>query len=73
MVTRRTFLGGLVGAAIAPAVLRAEPTGEPEFLKERLASGSLPPMAGRIPARPRDLEGLKHSIVSDVNVVKVET
>lgn len=53
MVTRRTFLGGLVGAAIAPAVLRAEQAVEPEFLKEKLASGSLPAMADRIPARPR--------------------
>lgn len=53
MVTRRTFLGGLVGAAIAPAVLRAGQVGEPEFLKERLTSGSLPPMAERIPVRPR--------------------
>ncbi len=53
MVTRRTFLGGLVGAAIAPAVLRAQQAAEPEFLKERLTSGSLPPMAERIPLRPR--------------------
>ena len=49
MVTRRIFLGGLIGSAIAPSVLRAQQVAEPEFLKTKLADGSLPPMAQRIP------------------------
>ena len=53
MVTRRIFLGGLIGSAIAPSVLRAQQVAEPEFLKARLADGSLPPMVDRIPAEPR--------------------
>ncbi|MBB3593226.1 peptide/nickel transport system substrate-binding protein [Rhizobium sp. BK529] len=53
MVTRRIFLGGLVGSAIAPSLLRAQQIDEPEFLKAKLADGSLPPMAERIPSEPR--------------------
>ena len=53
MVTRRVFLGGLIGSTIAPSVLVAQQIAEPEFLKAKLADGSLPPMAERIPAQPR--------------------
>ena len=53
MVTRRIFLGGLIGSAIAPSVLRAQQLAEPEILRARVADGSLPPMAERIPTEPR--------------------
>lgn len=53
MVTRRIFLGGLIGSVIAPSAIRAQQIAEPEILKARVADGSLPPMAERIPTEPR--------------------
>ncbi len=41
MVTRRTFLGGLIGSAIAPSLANAvgERDIEPEFLSDLLRAG----------------------------------
>lgn len=54
MVTRRTFLGGLLGSAIAPSLLQAADRDiEPEFLRDWLRAGSVPPMVQRLPKHPR--------------------
>ncbi|MCV3735709.1 ABC transporter substrate-binding protein (plasmid) [Rhizobium sp. TRM96647] len=58
MITRRTTLGMLAAtclpAALAPSRARATlALQEPEFLKEKLADGTLPAMAERLPKVPR--------------------
>lgn len=52
MITRRTVLG-LMAAACLPAPVARAALREPESLKTKLADGSLPPMAERIPKVPR--------------------
>lgn len=52
MITRRTVLGMLATTCLPVSLARAA-LREPEFLKEKLADGSLPPMAERIPKVPR--------------------
>ena len=51
MVTRRIALG-LLATALAPSSLRAADA-EPEFLRAKVASGELPPVAARLPKVPR--------------------
>jgi peptide/nickel transport system substrate-binding protein len=51
MVTRRTTLGLLASVALARP-LRADDL-EPPYLRERLSSGELPPLAERLPKVPR--------------------
>ena len=58
MITRRTALGMLAAtclpASLAPSRARATlALQEPEFLKEKLADGTLPAMAERLPKVPR--------------------
>src|SRR6478735_1898016 len=54
MVTRRRFLGGMVGAAIAPSVVKAADRDiEPEFLRDLLRAGRIPAMVDRLPTHPR--------------------
>jgi peptide/nickel transport system substrate-binding protein len=55
MVTRRTFIGGLVGATIAPsfATAAADRDIEPEFLRDWLRAGRIPAMVERLPTHPR--------------------
>ncbi|KRB51388.1 peptide ABC transporter substrate-binding protein [Rhizobium sp. Root708] len=55
MVTRRTFLGGLVGSAIAPSIVKAAADRdiEPEFLRDWLRADRIPPMVDRLPTHPR--------------------
>ncbi len=55
MVTRRSFLGGLVGAAIAPSIANAAADRdiEPEFLRDWLRADRIPPMVDRLPTHPR--------------------
>ena len=55
MVTRRTVLAAL-GSAMLPITAKAadrELEHEPDFLVDRLTARSLPPMAERLPKRPR--------------------
>jgi peptide/nickel transport system substrate-binding protein len=54
LVTRRTFLGGLIGTTIAPSLLKAADRDiEPEFLRPWLRAGSMPAMVDRLPTHPR--------------------
>ncbi|SOC35558.1 peptide/nickel transport system substrate-binding protein [Rhizobium subbaraonis] len=54
MITRRTVLGLLAATCLSPPLARAAlALQEPEFLKEKLADGTLPPMAERLPKVPR--------------------
>jgi peptide/nickel transport system substrate-binding protein len=54
MVTRRRFLGGMVGAAIAPSVVKAADRDiEPDFLRDLLRAGRIPAMVDRLPTHPR--------------------
>ncbi|MBW9113277.1 ABC transporter substrate-binding protein [Rhizobium cauense] len=55
MVTRRTFLGGLIGSAVVPSVVNAAADRdiEPEFLRDWLRAGRVPPMVDRLPTHPR--------------------
>jgi len=55
MVTRRTFLGGVIGSAILPSVAKAAADRdiEPEFLRDWLRAGRIPAMADRLPTHPR--------------------
>jgi peptide/nickel transport system substrate-binding protein len=55
MVTRRSFIGGLVGAAIAPSLAKgaADRDIEPEFLRDWLRAGRIPAMVERLPTHPR--------------------
>ncbi|MBB3319052.1 MULTISPECIES: ABC transporter substrate-binding protein [unclassified Rhizobium] len=56
MVTRRTFLTGLIGSTVLPAAVKAASEDrdiEPEFLRDWLRAGRIPPMADRLPAHPR--------------------
>lgn len=55
MVTRRTFLGGLLGAAVGPAAARdmGDRDIEPEFLRDLLTADRIPPMPERLPKHPR--------------------
>ncbi len=55
MVTRRTFLGGVIGSAIAPSLVKAAADRdiEPEFLRDWLRAGRIPPMVDRLPTHPR--------------------
>ncbi|MFO1121852.1 MAG: ABC transporter substrate-binding protein [Hyphomicrobiales bacterium] len=51
MVTRRTALGLLASAAAMPRALADDL--EPQFFREQLASGALPPLSQRLPKVPR--------------------
>ncbi|MBA8879776.1 ABC transporter substrate-binding protein [Phyllobacterium myrsinacearum] len=53
MVTRRTVLGALASAMVPVTVRAADHDREPEFLADRLRATSLPPLAQRLPKRPR--------------------
>ncbi len=53
MVTRRTVLGALAATVVPVTVKAADREREPEFLEDRLRATSLPPLAQRIPKRPR--------------------
>ncbi|QRM46329.1 ABC transporter substrate-binding protein [Rhizobium sp. BG4] len=56
MVTRRTFLGGMIGATVAPGLVRAASDDrdiEPEFLRDLLRADAIPPMPQRLPKHPR--------------------
>lgn len=54
MITRRTVLGMLAATCLSPPLARATlALQEPEFLKEKLGDGTLPPMAERLPKVPR--------------------
>ena len=53
MVTRRTVLGALAATVVPVSVKAADHEREPEFLEDRLRATSLPPLAQRIPKRPR--------------------
>ncbi len=55
MVTRRGFIGGLVGAAISPSLAKAveDRDIEPEFLRDWLRADRIPPMVERLPTHPR--------------------
>ncbi|MDR6757167.1 peptide/nickel transport system substrate-binding protein [Mycoplana sp. BE70] len=54
MITRRTLLGLLASTCLPISLARAaSPSREPESFKDKLADGSLPPMAERIPKAPR--------------------
>lgn len=55
MVSRRTFLGGLIGSAIAPSLVNAAADRdiEPEFLRDWLRADRIPPMVDRLPTHPR--------------------
>lgn len=50
-ITRRTAIG-LMASTLLPARLHAAGT-EPEFLREAIDKGELPPTAGRLPVTPR--------------------
>ena len=52
MIRRRTVLGILASTCL-PASLARAALREPEFFKEKLADGLLPPMTERIPKVPR--------------------
>lgn len=51
-ITRRTALGMIAAAVCAPAAVHAAAL-EPDFFKDQLASGKLPPLVDRIPKTPR--------------------
>ncbi|WP_337267166.1 ABC transporter substrate-binding protein [Oryzifoliimicrobium ureilyticus] len=54
MVSRRTFLGGLVTTVMAPKLSAgADRDVEPEFLRSLLRAQRIPPMADRLPNYPR--------------------
>ncbi|MDM9620321.1 ABC transporter substrate-binding protein [Rhizobium sp. S96] len=57
MVSRRTFLGGLVGSVLAPSIAGANGDRdrdiEPEFLTDWLRAGRIPAMVDRLPTHPR--------------------
>jgi peptide/nickel transport system substrate-binding protein len=54
VITRRTVLGMLAATCLSPPLARAAlALEEPEFLKEKLGDGALPPMAERLPKVPR--------------------
>ncbi len=52
MITRRTALG-LMAAALAPGVLRAAAGASRSSSARNLQAGELPPLAERLPKRPR--------------------
>ncbi|TCR80084.1 ABC transporter substrate-binding protein [Rhizobium sp. BK376] len=54
MVTRRSFLGLVASTVLAPAAARATDRDiEPEYLRPWLRAAQLPPLAERLPDRPR--------------------
>ena len=53
IITRRTALGMLASVAVLPGLARAAGAVEPEYFKEKLQSGKLPPLAERLPKVPR--------------------
>ena len=53
MVNRRATLGFLASAALAPAAHALAREVEPPLLRDRVASGDLPPMTERLPKAPR--------------------
>lgn len=52
MIDRRKVLGALASLPLVPLYARAAAT-EPEFLREELVAGRLPPLAERLPKTPR--------------------
>lgn len=54
MITRRAMLALMASSVLPRTVVAAQTPGvEPEILRERVAAGSLPPMAERLPKIPR--------------------
>lgn len=83
MISRRAALGLLAAAAAAPKLAHAAE--EPEFLRERIAKGELPPLAERLPRTPLVLDlpamgretgrcgGMIHSLISGQRDLRVMT
>lgn len=85
MMTRRAALGLLAAAAMPSVAGRAEGAREPEFLREHVASGALPPLAERLPKTPLVLDlpaigretgrcgGAIHSLISGQRDIRIMT
>ena len=54
-ISRRSAMG-MLAAAMAPLPSAAAAAAEPEILRARIAAGSLPPMADRLPKVPRVID-----------------